>query len=157
MELSREDRIKAAIVYKVGKFVDWPTSAFSSTDAPLRLCLLGRDDFAAALSSVAGRKVQGRGIEFRVVGANSLPQAGDCNILYLPRSASGRVASVVRRLTDKPILTISDIPSFARNGGMISLVRRGNRIGFEIDPDRVRRAGLAVRAQLLDLAEIVGQ
>lgn len=157
MEPSREDRIKAAIVYKVGKFVDWPPDAFDGAASPLRVCLLGRDDFADALASVAGRKVQGRTVDFRVIGATGLPRPGDCHILYLPRSASGRAGSVVRTLAGRPILTISDIPGFARSGGMISLVRSGNRIGFEIDPDSARRSGLSVRAQLLDLAEIVGQ
>jgi hypothetical protein len=53
------------------------------------------------------------------------------------------------------VLTISDIPGFARDGGMICLVRTGNRLGFEIDPRAVAEAGLGVRAQLLDLADIV--
>ncbi|NEV63768.1 YfiR/HmsC family protein [Thiorhodococcus minor] len=157
VEPSREDRIKAAIVYKVGKFVDWPANAFDGAASPLRVCLLGRDAFSDALASIAGRKVQGRSIDFRVIGAASLPRPGDCHILYLPRSASGRVGSVVRNLSGMPILTISDIPGFARSGGMISLVRSGNRIGFEIDPDSARRSGLSVRAQLLDLADIVGR
>ena len=154
-EPSREDRIKAAIVYKVGKFVEWPSSAFASPETPIKVCLLGEDAFADALSSMTGRSVQGRRIDFQVIELASLSQAGACHILFLPRSASGRAASVVRQLTGKPVLTISDIPGFAHSGGMISLVRAGNRIGFEIDPKAASGAGLAVRAQLLDLAEIV--
>lgn len=156
-EPSREDRIKAAIVYKVGKFVDWPSSAFPTPDAPLTICLLGDDDFAAALQGVAGRTVQGRRIDFRIIGVSSMAKANACHILFLPRSASGRVGSIARTLRGKPVLTISDIPGFARSGGMISLVRIGNRIGFEIAPDAARASGLSVRAQLLDLAELVGQ
>ncbi len=155
-EPSREDRIKAAIVYKVGKFIDWPTDAFASADAPLEVCLLGEDDFADALSSIAGRTVQGRAVAFKIIPATSTPRPGECHILFLPRSAAGRSATVLRALAGKPVMTISDIPDFARVGGMISLVRSGNRIGFEIDPKAAASAGLAVRAQLLDLAEIVG-
>ncbi|WP_200329892.1 YfiR family protein [Thiocystis violacea] len=155
LEPSREDLIKAAIVYKIGKFVDWPANAFAVADASLWVCLLGEDGFAAALAGVAGRKVQGRRIDFKVIPVTGSPQPEDCHILFVPRSASSQAGAVIYTLTGKPVLTISDIPGFARSGGMIALVRSGTRIGFEIDSRAACSAGLAMRAQLLDLAEIV--
>lgn len=151
-----EDRIKAAIVYKVGKFVDWPDSAFAGPDAPLQVCLLGDDGLAEALSSLAGRRVQGRRMAFKVVADARPSRSGDCHILFVPRSAAPRSVAVARLLEGAPVLTVSDIPGFARSGGMIALVRTGDRLGFQIAPQAARRSGLAVRAQLLDLAEIVG-
>ncbi|MFD2112144.1 YfiR family protein [Thiorhodococcus fuscus] len=154
-EPTREERIKAAIVYKVGKFVDWPESAFAAADAPLRICQLGDDPFAAALFGIAGRVVQGRRVVFQVVVPPLAARTRGCHILYLPRATAARVPRVIRELAGQPVLTISDIPDFARQGGMIALVRAGDRLGFEIAPAMARDAGLRVRAQLLDLADIV--
>lgn len=154
-EPSREDRIKAAIVYKVGKFVDWPSDAFAGPDAPLQVCLVGDDPFANALSDVEGQRVQGRRILFRIIESNRRLDEGQCHILFFPRSAALGSPSMLRGLAGKPVLTISDLPGFARRGGMIALVRAGDRLSFEIDPQAAREAGLSVRAQLLDLADIV--
>jgi hypothetical protein len=155
-EQNREERIKAAFVYKLAKFIDWPQATFPGPDAPLNVCLLGPDAFADTLASIRGRKVHGRPVTFAVV----LPAGGErfaqCHILYLPHTLSREGAAVLRSLAGRPVLTIGDQPGFAQAGGMIGLVRSGNRISFQINRATAERAGLAVRAQLLELADLVG-
>jgi hypothetical protein len=53
------------------------------------------------------------------------------------------------------ILTVSEIENFAQRGGIINLKKESNRVVFEINLDVVKRAGLAMNAQLLKLAKIV--
>jgi hypothetical protein len=47
------------------------------------------------------------------------------------------------------------MPDFNKRGGMISLVRQDNRVGFEIQLRYAREHGLQIGAPLLDLARVV--
>ena len=53
-----EDQVKAAFVYNFAKFVEWPANAFTSKDAPIVLCILGKDSVGSALQLLEKREVQ---------------------------------------------------------------------------------------------------
>ena len=53
------------------------------------------------------------------------------------------------------MLTVSDVPGFSRNGGIIGLVLVDRRVRFEINLAHARQVGLTLRASLLDLATVV--
>lgn len=152
--VSKEDRIKAAIVYKLGKFIEWPATAFKSGSAPLAVCLLGDDPIAEVLSKTKRPTVQGHRIAVVTPGRGALATSG-CHILYIPDDATPELARVLDSLSGAPVLTVSDSRGFARRGGMIGLVRSGKRLRFEINPRAARQAGLKISAPLLELADIV--
>jgi hypothetical protein len=58
-------------------------------------------------------------------------------------------------LENAGVLTVSDIPQFARRGGMIELVLAGNKVRFEINVAATARAGLTLSSELLKLAVVV--
>jgi len=59
-EGASEYAIKAAIIFKIAKFVSWPQSAFSSRSDPLAVCAQKDDPIAAALSELGGKPIHGR-------------------------------------------------------------------------------------------------
>ena len=48
-----EYKIKAAFLYNFAKLTDWPANAFSTTQSPLVIGVLGRDPFGALLDAKA--------------------------------------------------------------------------------------------------------
>src|SRR5690606_29464289 len=69
----REGKIKAACLYYLAKFVEWPARVFQNSEMPLRLCILGKDPLNAfVISTMDGKTVGNRKIEiaFRSQGAN---------------------------------------------------------------------------------------
>ncbi|MGZ4988838.1 MAG: YfiR family protein, partial [Limisphaerales bacterium] len=70
-------------------------------------------------------------------------------------SAGGRLSEIFARVKGRPILTVSDIPEFATRGGMIRFVKNGSRVGFRINVDAAKEAGLSISAKLLQMAQIV--
>ncbi|WP_408606015.1 YfiR family protein [Imhoffiella purpurea] len=84
---------------------EWPESAFSNSQTPLRVCQLGRGGFAKTLSSVAGRVVQGRRVVFRVVERPVAARLHRCHVLHIPRSSAASVAVAIRELRGHPVLT----------------------------------------------------
>src|SRR3954453_13056947 len=58
-----EYEVKAAFLFNFTRFIEWPPSAFESSDSPLAICILGEDPFGKTLDHlvdnefVNGRKV----------------------------------------------------------------------------------------------------
>jgi hypothetical protein len=154
-EMQREALIKAAIVYKLAKFVEWPGASFADAGSPLRLCMLGTTPLADALRAAEGRAVHGHPI---TVGQVDDPGRVDaCHIVYIANDQQHRLPALLALFDGRPVLSISEIDGFADNGGVIGIVRRGTRLGFQVNLGSARRAGLLVSAPLLELAEVVGR
>lgn len=81
-----EYQVKAAFLHKFAKFIEWPSTAFSSESDPFMLCVSGKDPFGKALDTLQEGKVQ-----------------------------------------------------------------------FEINPQAIRQAGLAVSSQLLKVSKVIGE
>ncbi len=152
--ISKEDKIKAAIVYKLGKFVEWPATAFKNRRGPLAVCLLGSDPMADVLAKAKKQTVQGHRIDIVTLGLEAVPTSG-CHILYIPNGEIPELTQFLDSLSNAPVLTVSDTRGFARLGGMVGLIRSAKRLKFEINPRAAQQAGLKISAQLLELADIV--
>jgi len=151
--VSREERIKAVLVFKILKFVTWPAATLAAKD-PLVLCVAGEAPIAEALASAEGRLIGEHTVALRRVQNLSLAEVKACHALYL--SAGIRDAgSVLAALRGRPLLTLGDAPDFARRGGCVGLLRGENRLLFEVSLKAVRENGLEMAAPLLELATLV--
>ena len=152
-EISREYLLKAAFLYNFAKFTRWPPSSFPDGSAPLRVCVFGEDPFGAALESIAGRTIRGRVVEVRRI--ESVEAGMACHLLFISVSEAARLTGILDSLSGRPVLTIADMPGFARSGGIINLKTNSNdKIRFEINVAIAKRAGLRFSSKLLNLAEI---
>lgn len=148
-----EYAVKAAYLYNFAKFVEWPSGAFASADAPLSICIAGDNPFGGALDALSGKMVESRPVTVRhIPAATGLEK---CHIVYIGRSEQGRFKAVLTKLARLPILTVGDIADFAQEGGMIGLVEAEQRIRFNINVAVTRQANLKLSSQLLKLATIV--
>lgn len=149
-EPASEDVVKAAVIFKLTRFVEWPARSFDGKDNALRICALGDSPVADALQVVAGRVAQGRPIEYAKLSTVSTDD--NCHLVFAGDDRSSRL---LRDTVIDSLLTVSDTDGFAKNGGIIELTRRGARLGFRIHVGNARRAGLVISAPLLELAEII--
>ena len=151
-ELSREYLIKAAFLYNFAKFTDWPTSAFATADVPLTICVLGEDPFGSALEAIDGKEIKGRIVAVRRLANEA--GADSCHVIFISASEESRLAGILGSLRDRPVLTVADMPDFARAGGIINLkTNKEDRIRFDINIGRAQQAGLRMSSKLLSLAE----
>lgn len=148
-----EYAVKAAIIYKISKFVSWPDDAFTTRTEPLSICLPAADPIGPALDALTGKIVQGRSIEvLRFDETEAI--ASNCKILFLGEAADGRRIALVSGVANSPVLTIGDTEDFVDLGGIVTLEIQQNRIRFAINVGASERAGLGISAQLLQLATI---
>ena len=144
-----EYQLKAAFLLNFARYAEWPALPAGT----LKICLLGRDPFGAALSSLEHRQVQGR--EVRVLVLGSIAQASGCQVLFISDSEERRAGTLLRSLENSAVLTVSDIEGFVDEGGSIGFVFVDDRIRFDINNQVIQREGMKLSAQLLRLARRV--
>lgn len=147
--------VKAAFLYNFAEFVIWPGEG-EEVGGNLTLCVVGPDPFGPALERVLeGKAVRGRPIVMRRLGF--VDEVGACDLVFVSESLARDPHELLAAARGRGILTIADSGDFARRGGAINLVDRGNRVAFEINPAAVKREGLQVSSKLLRLATLVGE
>jgi hypothetical protein len=151
---SREYELKAVFLFNFAQFIQWPATAFESPNAPFVIGILGEDPFNGAIDeAVAGETVGGRPIQVRRF--SRVEDARASHILYVDDSIRANVDRFLGTVRARPILTVSDIPGFARRGGTVGFYLDGVKLRFEINPTEAQRSGLQLSSQLLKLARIV--
>jgi hypothetical protein len=70
-------------------------------------------------------------------------------MLFISSSEEKSLPAVLQAVKEKPILTIGDTEGVARKGGIVNLVRRDDSVGFEINSEAGKRAGLTISSKLL--------
>lgn len=146
-----EAEIEVAFVYNFAKFVEWPSTALASSDS-LQICVPGDSSLGGKLSLLQGREAQGHAIRIRSVSGGD--DLAGCNILFIAANDDGR-SRLLRNVGGQPVLTISDAPSFAQQGGMIGLFVESNHVQFAVNRAIAEQAGLKLSARMLQMAHIV--
>jgi hypothetical protein len=150
-----EYNIKAVFLYNFTQFVEWPENTLVNDEAFI-IGILGTDPFQSYIDeTVSGEKVKGHTI--LVQRYNTIKDIGKCHILFISNSEAGRVKEILAAVPNKKVLTVSDIPDFARTGGMIRFMKLNNKIKLQINRSAVKAAELSISSKLLRLADIVGK
>jgi hypothetical protein len=148
-----ETQVKAAYLYNFGKFVTWQTDRGATSDF-LEICVLGKDSFGTVLdSTVAGEKIGGKKIVVR--RPSRVEEANSCSILFISSSEQRRLGSILFACQRFDVLTVSDMPHFAEQGGMIEFVTQDGKIRFEVNLGAAQQSHLALSSELLKVASRV--
>jgi hypothetical protein len=148
-----EYRVKAAFLYNIALFVNWPATAFTQPASPFCIGILGQDPFGSALDEALKQKeVGGRKVVIQRLKRGQSSQG--CHLLFVCRSEDKELESVLAATQASPILTVSDIDSFVGRGGMIALLKPETKIQLAINQERVQHAKLTISSRLLSLKNV---
>jgi len=145
-----EHQIKAAYLYQLTQFVEWPEAAFDVQQPTFRLCVLGNDAIARQLTPLSKRTHNGRPII--VAFPQSISTVHGCHLLYIGASDSHHEAAILKKFKDAPMLTVSSQPGFAARGGIIGFVIVDKRVRLVINRIVARHVGIELSAKLLEVA-----
>jgi len=151
---SPEYQVKAVFLFNFTQFIEWPTVAFSNTDSPMIIGILGKDPFKDYIDeTVRGEKINGHPL---IVERFEKPEdIQTCHILFISETEKKQLKNILQSLGNKKILTVSDMMDFAKQGGMIRFVTENNKTRIRVNLEATKEADLIVSSKLLRLAEIV--
>lgn len=151
---SPEAQVKAAYLYKLASFVRWPAGAFADDQAPLRICVTGRDDvFTLVDALVHGQQAAGRPLQAERIDATHPDATLHCQILYIGQG-DAIARGLITQIGDRPVLTVTDRDAGAR-GGIIEFVLAGGNVRFAIHRAAAEARKLELSSKLLAVAESV--
>jgi uncharacterized protein DUF4154 len=146
--------LKAAYLYNFAKFTAWPGAALGPSE-PLVLCVLNDRDVSDMLVGLTkDRVIDGHALIVRTTKLDS-PALHECRLLFVAGLDGVRSAALIDAVAGKPILTVSDLDSFAQFGGVAGFFVEGGTLRFAINLDAAQRNGLQLSSKLLGLARIV--
>jgi hypothetical protein len=143
-----EFKVKAAYVFNLTKYVEWPAAGNQ-----VGICVVGEGPMAQALGELAGKVSESRRII--VVASPSDADLKRCDLVYITYSSPKKIASVLEKLSGRSVLTVGEVTSFTRLNGMMALLTVGEHIQIEVNLQACQRASLKVSSKLLSLARIV--
>jgi hypothetical protein len=144
-----EARVRSSFLVNFVRFVEWPDQVLG--DHPLRVCAVGDGGMADELRHVFhGRTVHGHAVEVRTV---EVGKEGACHVLYVSHWQAKQMDRILSGLGGTPVLTVSDAPGFAGQGGMVELTLDGTRVRFVVNREAALRSGLRISSQLLRMAD----
>jgi len=146
---------QAGVLYNLSKFIDWP----AHSSEKFNICLLGEVIFLDELKAFEQRQIRGRPVRIMILqnlaNAADIQALSNCQTLYVSSSIKESLPLILAVLDKKPILTISDLPNFVLQGGMIGLIQVKKRVRFTINLDATKSVNLVISAQLLRLAKSI--
>jgi len=146
--------LKSAYIFNFIRFAEWPEKS-GQQHPVITLNVLEDAGIYKTLQSVAEKEVA-KAIGLYVESCVTDVCIRDASAMFI--GASGQDYQRLLHLVDgRPILTVSDIPGFASHGGMIEIKYQDEKLTFIVNVNAVKRAGIYISAQLLQLGEIVGR
>lgn len=156
-----EYRVKAAFVYNFTKLIEWPQTAFNSERDNFNIAVFGDGRLKKGFETINGKISTGRTISIRYPD----PEAKDyektlaeSQIVFISRyTRLEQVLQILTNIKDKPILTIGEVKSFSRAGGVIQFFTRDDHLHFEVNIKKAREHQFKFSSRLLKLAVIVNE
>lgn len=152
-----EYEVKAAYLYKLLLFIEWPEIEGIPSLAPgapgtITIGIVGKDVFGAHFAKVEGKFIKTKNKKLVVKRFGSFHGGLDvtaCQLLFIASSEEKNLAKILSRVNGKPLLTVSEMSGFLEMGGMVNLTKEKGRIRFEINRTPASVSGLRPSSHLL--------
>lgn len=161
-----EYQLKAACLYNLIKFVEWPQKIEDSNQ--ITVGVIGTEPLAGFLGPLKDTKVKNKKVLIRQFPSYQEIQKSDkkameeqlesvkkCNLLFICPSEAVNIKEILGLLTDTNVLTVGQDENFLKEGGMVNFVIEDQKVRFEINLAASDKAKLKISSQLLQLAKKV--
>lgn len=150
----KEYQVKAVYLFNFAHFTTWPSEVFTTETSPINICIFGRDPFEDMLEkTIEGEKINGR--TFVIEHPAKIEALDSCHILFIQKIRGTELTELLAYTSEKPILSISDDESFAKNGGIINFTLEDNSVRLAININAMRKANIEISYKVLQLAKII--
>ena len=148
-QAQNELAVRAAFVFNLTKYIEWPHAGNQLT-----IGYVGDGPMGEILKqTLSGKTSETRPIN--ILLAPSDAELERCDLLYVAYSSSKKNREVVERLRNREVLTVGESDSFAKDRGMVGLVKKGNQIQIQVNLEAARAAGIKISSRLLSVATVI--
>ena len=144
-----ETTLKALFIYNFTKHIEWPES--KSSASKFSIVIYGRSGITEKLSALLkNRKIRDKAIE--IIESTNKEIVAKASIVFIPQGKIGKVIELENSLESKGILYISEETKMPVKGSCINLTLKNDKMKFELNESSLKREGLKVSNQLIELS-----
>lgn len=141
------ENIIAVYIYNFTKFLEWP----NNDSEFFYISVLGKSKITESLYKIAEKeKVNGKKIIIEEIKA--LNYLKNNSVLFISTDDDNMLPVILKKTTEKNILTISNSQGFANKGVCINFFLVDDKMKFEINRKAIKEAGIIPNTRLLSLA-----
>lgn len=149
-----EYSVKAAFVFNVANFVEWPAAAFPSPAAPLRVAVVTAHPLPDFISTLTSKTVRGRSVTVDTFEhADQL--GGSPHIVFVAADAASELRAALKSSSGHPVLTIAEQAIDVPGDAVIAVGVSQTRLAFAVNLDAADAVELKISPNLLKLAKSV--
>jgi len=149
-----ERRVKAALIYRLTNYVEWPDSAFADASSAFGIGIAGADLIAAELAEfAAGRRVLNRPLAVRR-RASRTESLKDIQVLFIGREESAQLASMIRAAPPNALI-VTETENALQLGSVVNFVIVDGQVRFEVSLQAAQKRNLRLSSRLLSVAQAV--
>lgn len=143
--------VMAAYIYRFITYVEWPTSVFSSAEAPIVIGVVNADDIASELEKIVqGRTAQDRRLQVRRIALGEALTG--VNVLFIGGEVAPKFLQASKAHIERSVLTITGVERGIDQGSMINFIHVEGRVRFEVNVALAEKSGLRLSSRLLTVA-----
>lgn len=149
-----QDTVEAAMSLQILGFTEWPEEG----SGPKTIGIVGSEPSYVAFDALlSDPRFSGRFTVVRVTPQTSNDELFRCDALFFNNPDPVEIPRIVKRLEERPLVLIGTFEGFLEQGGLVNLIKKQKRLGFEIHLGNSNRRGIEYRAKLLRLANRIVQ
>lgn len=146
------DLYRGTYIYNFTRFVKWPTSVPKDH---FKICTLGDDPVLFILEKIKKKKKKKSKTPIEIVQREKNDPFTDCHILYISTSFVGSLSTVLGKVEEKAVLTVSSHKGFAEKGGIVELKEKDKKIKITVNYEAMKKSSVVIDAELLGIVEII--
>ncbi|MFT7616877.1 MAG: hypothetical protein ACI97A_000507 [Planctomycetota bacterium] len=147
-----EYRIKALFLYRIVRWVTWPTANLKKNSTKITIGIVGKDPFGKELDLLTKLKP----INKRKIVIKRFENVGDIKktqVLFVSRSLSDDEVKEVIAIAQKDhVLLVGEKTGFIDDGGTLGFLIKSNRVKFEVNMIAAKSSKLKISSQILKMA-----
>ncbi len=143
----QSEKLIAGYLYKLVKYIRWKDKEYKNN---IKICIVGLDSVGDYLSKLNKSHISVIK-DYNYSNLNSYY----CHVLYIDVSEEYNMDDILRKTRGLSVLTVSNIPGFARAGGMIEFENRGRKIKPVVNPNTAKKEGITIFGALLNASDVV--
>lgn len=151
-EFPLELKVKAILLKKIVKFIDWPNGAKNGAKSSITLGFLGESPVWPVFQALADQGKLGALVLKKI---QKVEDGKNCMVLYVGSGRRDELREIFSQLKGRSTLTVGETDGFAEAGGMVEFYNQKGKIHFKINKAATDAAGINIRSNLLRIADVV--
>ncbi|MDQ8184892.1 YfiR family protein [Pelagicoccus sp. SDUM812002] len=153
-----QDTVEAAMTLQLLGFTEWPDKEPADESTPRTIGIMNSEPtYVAFKALLTDPRFAGRFAIDRVDSGTPNEALFSYDAIFFSDPDPREIPRIIKRLENRPIVLIGTFEDFLEQGGLVNIVKKQKRLGFEIHLDNSNRRGIEYRAKLLRLATRIVQ